>query len=52
MVKDNVCPICLGELDGYYIEEGHIIYADKRLTCKNCGFSFQGTFDESLVDID
>jgi uncharacterized protein YbaR (Trm112 family) len=46
MVRDNSCPKCEGELNGYYIEEGHILYASRKLTCKKCRFSFEGCLDE------
>jgi len=48
MVKSNVCPRCLGELDGCYAEEGGVIVSSETLNCPRCGFTLLGTVDEGM----
>ncbi len=46
MVKSNICPICLADIEGEYIEEGDLRISDETISCPNCGFSFKGVMDE------
>ncbi len=46
MVKSNICPVCLADTPGEYIEEGDLRIADEAITCPNCGFTFEGVLDE------
>jgi len=46
MVRSDVCPRCLGTMNGYYTEEGDTMIATNRLTCMRCGFSFLGILEE------
>jgi len=49
-MRSNVCPRCLGTMNGRYIEEGDTIIATDRLVCLDCGFSFVGVLDEDLPE--
>jgi hypothetical protein len=49
-MRSDVCPRCLGTMNGRYIEEGDTIIATDRLVCLDCGFSFVGVLDEDLLE--
>ncbi len=46
MVKSNICPVCLADIPGEYIEEGDLRISDEAITCPNCGFTLEGVVDE------
>jgi hypothetical protein len=46
MVKSNICPVCLADIPGEYIEEGDLRITDEPITCPNCGFTLEGIIDE------
>ena len=46
MVKSNICPVCLTDIEGEYVEEGDLRISDEAISCPKCGFSFQGVMDE------
>jgi len=46
MVKSNICPVCLADMEGEYIEEGELRISDEAITCSNCGFTLYGVVDE------
>jgi len=46
VVKSNICPVCLADTQGEYIEEGDLRIADEAITCPNCGFTLEGVVDE------
>ena len=46
MVKSNICPVCLADIPGEYIEEGDLRISDEAITCPNCGFTLEGVMDE------
>ena len=46
MVKSNICPVCLADIEGEYIEEGDLRISDEAIYCLNCGFTFEGVLDE------
>jgi len=46
MVKSNICPACLADIQGEYIEEGDLRISDEAISCPNCGFAFKGVMDE------
>ncbi len=46
MVKSKICPVCLADIEGEYIEEGDLRISDEPISCPNCGFAFQGVMDE------
>ncbi len=33
MVKSNICPVCLADIPGEYIEEGDLRISDEAITC-------------------
>jgi hypothetical protein len=47
MVKSNICPVCLVDIEGEYIEEGDLRISDETISCPNCGFTFRGVMDEN-----
>jgi len=46
VVKSNICPVCLADIPGEYIEEGDLRISDEAITCPNCGFVLEGVMDE------
>ena len=46
MVNSNICPVCLADIEGEYIEEGDLRISDEAISCPNCSFSFEGVMDE------
>jgi len=46
LVKSNICPVCLADIEGEYVEEGDLRISDEVISCPKCGFSFQGVMDE------
>ncbi len=46
MVKSNICPVCLADIEGEYIEEGDLRISDEAISCPNCGFVLEGVVDE------
>ena len=46
MVKSNICPVCLVDIQGEYIEEGDLRIADEAVSCPNCGYTLEGVMDE------
>ena len=46
MVKSNICPVCLADIPGEYIEEGDLRIADEAITCPSCGYILEGVVDE------
>jgi len=46
MVKSNICPVCLADIPGEYVEEGDLRIADNPITCPNCGYTLEGVVDE------
>ncbi len=46
MVKSNICPVCLADIPGEYIEEGDLRISDEAITCPNCGYTLEGVVDE------
>ena len=46
VVKSNICPVCLADIQGEYVEEGDLRISDEAITCPNCGFTLQGVVDE------
>ena len=46
MVKSNICPVCLADIQGEYVEEGDLRISDEVISCPNCGFTFKGVMDE------
>jgi len=45
MVRDNVCPKCLGTMSGYYAEEGDIIVPEKKIICSSCKFVLDNLYE-------
>ena len=46
VVKSNICPVCLSDIPGEYIEEGDLRISDEAITCPNCGYTLEGVVDE------
>ena len=46
MVKSNICPVCLVDMQGEYVEEGDLRISDEAISCLNCGFILEGVMDE------
>jgi len=46
VVKSKICPACLNDIPGEYIEEGDLRIADEAITCPHCGFTLEGVMDE------
>ena len=46
MVKSNICPVCLADIPGEYVEEGDLRISDEAILCPNCGFVLEGVVDE------
>ena len=46
MVKSNICPVCLADISGEYVEEGDLRISDEAISCPNCGFTLEGVMDE------
>ncbi|MFC2011304.1 hypothetical protein ACFLUR_03335 [Chloroflexota bacterium] len=46
MVKSSICPVCLADIEGEYIEEGDLRISDEAITCQNCGYTLEGVMDE------
>jgi len=46
VVKSNICPVCLADIPGEYVEEGDLRISDEAITCPNCGFVLEGVMDE------
>ena len=45
MVKSNICPVCLADIKGEYIEEGDLRISDEAISCLNCGYTLEGVVD-------
>ena len=46
MVKSNIYPVCLVDIQDEYIEAGDIRIANEVISCPNCGFTLKGVMDE------
>jgi len=46
MVKSSICPVCLADIPGEYIEEGDIRIANEAISCPYCGYILEGVVDE------
>jgi hypothetical protein len=46
MVKSNICPVCIADIPGEYVEEGDLRISDEAISCPNCGFTLEGVVDE------
>ena len=46
MIKSNICPVCLADIQGEYIEEGDLRISDEAISCAYCGFVLEGVVDE------
>ena len=45
MVKSNICPVCLADIPGEYVEEGDLRISDEAISCPNCGFVLEGVVE-------
>jgi len=51
VVKSNVCPVCLADMSGEYVEEGDVRISDDGIVCPHCGFVLKGAVD-TCPDLD